>query len=119
LKVWADHSDPVLHRLCSGMVDRNLYKIRLQKEESDPALLHSFRQKAKAKYNLADADISYFVFTGSISNSAYDPSGEQIKVAYRDGGMMELSSASDQLDVAILSSPVRRHFLCVLPELLD
>ena len=30
VKVWADHKDVILSRLCTGMVNRRLYKIKIQ-----------------------------------------------------------------------------------------
>jgi uncharacterized protein len=119
LKVWVNHSDPVLSKLCSAMVNRNLYKIRLRKEPFNVEDLIPLHQRAKKLFKIPDDDLHFFAFTGSISNSAYDPLEEQIHIQYRDGELLELTLASDQLDVVLLSSPVKKYFLCALPELLE
>ena len=118
IKVWAEHPDPVLSRLCRGMVNRQLYKIKLQRDPFIDSDTSAFRKRAAEQFNISESDAKYFAFSGSISNSAYDPSGEPIRILYRDGSSIELSAASDQMDVAVLSSPVQKHFLCVLPELI-
>lgn len=119
IKVWMDHKDPVLSRLSRGMVNRNLYKIKMRKDPFEDKDLLPYLEAARKRYSLQDEDLSYFVFRGSISNSAYDPSGEPIRILYRDGSSIELSAASDQLDVAVLSSPIHKHFFCLLPELTE
>lgn len=119
IKVWSDHTDPVLSRLCKGMVNRSLYKIQLQRDPFSEVAPERYRFNAENLYGISKEDSRYFAFKGSISNSAYDPSGEPIRILYRDGSSIEFSAASDQMNVAVLSSPVQRHFLCFLPELSD
>jgi hypothetical protein len=119
IKVWADHPDLILSRLCIGMIDRKLYKIRLQKEPFDKEILESYQEKVRAMYHLKEDELHYFAFEGNISNSAYNPLEEPIRILHRDGTLTDLTTASDQLEVAVLSSPVKKHFLCVLPELID
>lgn len=119
IKVWSDHADPVLSRLCKGMVNRKLYKIKLQKDPFPASAAAPYHQQAEKLYGIQGEDCKYFAFIGSISNSAYDPTGEPIRILFRDGSSIELSNASDQMGVAVLSSSVQRHFLCFLPELSD
>ena len=119
IKAWTEHPDPVLSRLCNGMVNRRLYKIRLRKDAYLPEEVTPYLAKAVTEFKISDNDAKYFAFRGSISNSAYDPSGEPICILYRDGSSTELSAASDQMEVAVLSSPIQKHFICVLPELID
>lgn len=119
IKAWTEHPDPVLSRLCNGMVNRRLYKIRLRKDAYLPEEVTPYLAKAVSDFKISDIDAKYFAFRGSISNSAYDPSGEPIRILYRDGSSTELSAASDQMEVAVLSSPIQKHFICVLPELID
>ncbi|MFN8153727.1 MAG: HD domain-containing protein [Bacteroidia bacterium] len=119
IKVWTRHSDKVLSRLCEGMVNRKLYKIKLQRDPFGDEASLPYRKKAMQLFGVSPNDAKYLSFSGSISNSAYDPSGEPIRILYRDGSSIELSAASDQMDVAVLSSPVQKHFLCTLPELIE
>lgn len=119
IKVWVNHPDVVLARMCQGIVDRKLYKIRLRKDSFSEADCSIYKERALKKFKIKPEDLHYFVFTGNISNSAYNPQSEPIKILNRDGSQMELTTASDQLEVAILSSPVHKNFLCCLPELIE
>lgn len=118
IKVWADHRDPILSRLCKGIVNRELYKIRLRKEVYSELDLASYKKAALKLFNITEKETHYFAFIGSISNNAYDPSGEPIQILFRDGSAIELSEASDQMGVAVLSSLIQKHFICVLSELI-
>lgn len=117
LKVWASHSDPVLSRLCNGMVNRKLYKIQLRREPFSSSDTLPYRTRALEQFGINEHESRFFAFEGSISNNAYDPKGEPIRILFRDGSSTELLSASDQMEVAVLSSPIQKHYLCVLPEL--
>lgn len=116
IKVWCHHPDPVLSKLCNGMVNRRLYKIKLQKDPFSDSDILPLITKASEKFGITPQESRYFAFSGSISNSAYDPTGEPIRILFRDGSSIELTSASDQMEVAVLSSPIQKHFLCSLPE---
>jgi HD superfamily phosphohydrolase len=117
IKVWADSDDIVLSRLCSGMVNRKLYKIRIRKEPFTAKEISLISSRAEQVFGISAEDASYFAFAGTISNSAYDPRDEQIRILYKDGTVKELMEVSDQMDVAILSRPVQKSFLCFLEEL--
>lgn len=118
IKAWMQCGDTVLARLCEGMVNRKLYKIRLNKEPFDAAEQKAYRQKAMEKFAISEAESHYFVFAGEITNTAYNPENEPIHILHRDGTESELMHASDQLEVAVLSTHIKRYYLCILPELL-
>jgi hypothetical protein len=101
------------------MVNRKIYKIRLQKDPFDTDKITPYLNKIRSNYQLPENNLHYFAFTGKISNSAYNPDSEPIRILYRDGSQIELSVASDQLEVAVLSSPIQKNFFCCLPELID
>jgi uncharacterized protein len=117
VKVWADESDIVLSRLCSGLINRRLYKIRISKEPFDVQAVEEKKKECVSRFGIKEEDAGYFAFTGTISNNAYDPKDEQIRIIYKDGTLKELTEVSDQMDIAILSRPVQKHFLCYLEEL--
>ena len=119
IKVWCQHDDIILSRLCNGLVNRKLYKISLQKEPFTEEQVNAYRLNAVRLMGVSDADSAYCAFQGFISNSAYDPGGEPIRILFRDGSTIDLSAASDQMDVAVLSVKVQKHYLCTLPGLTE
>ena len=49
--------------------------------------------------------------TDTISNYAYSSKDEQIQILYNDGGLVDITAASDMLDIAVLSKTVRKYYL--------
>jgi hypothetical protein len=61
---------------------------------------------------LNEEEVEYFVFTGRIANNAYNPKVDRINILLRDGKVVDVTEAADQLNVTALSEPVEKHFLC-------
>src|SRR5690606_31719681 len=62
VKVWQNHSDKILSKLCKMMVNRNLYKVvindtRLAKDE-----LNTIKEKFSKQLKISEKEIEYFVF---------------------------------------------------------
>lgn len=117
LKVWCGHSDVVLSALCKGMINRKLYKISLQRDEFEHVRLDRFNEKIANCWNIKKEHYHYFAFSGKISNSDYNPLGEPIKILMRNQQGVTLLGDNEKMDVAILSTPVNKYFLCYMPEL--
>ena len=118
IKTWLQSDDKVLSYLCNGMVNRNLYKIRIQKQKFDESVIKSCREKAMQQMKITEHEASFLVFAGTISNSAYDPNEEQIKILSRNGNLQNLTEASDQFELAVLSKPVEKHYVCIARNLI-
>ncbi len=117
IKVWQSHPDFVLSRLCSNLINRNLYKIKLQKTPFENAEVETYKSAANKLYGSKNADINYFVFTGSEENSAYQANDEQILILYKNNTLLDIANASDNLNISVLSKPIVKHFLCVEREI--
>lgn len=118
IKTWMEDEDIVLARLCEGMIHRKLYKIRLDKEPFSPEKIEDLQNEAVKKFGITKQDSNYFVFAGAIANTAYNPDDQPIRILHRDGTVSELTHASDQMEVAVMSTHIKRHYLCILPELM-
>lgn len=116
IKAWMEHDDIVLSRLCKGILNRKLYKIRLEKEPIGVEVINELREKAKLQFGISESDARYFAFAGTIENTAYNPNNEPIHILHRDGSESELMHASD-FEGAVMSTHVKRYFFCSLPEL--
>ncbi len=112
LKVWCNHPDKVLSELSKAIVYRRLFKIELQNEKFSNEYLQKIRIQTTEKYNLKDDELEYFVFSDITSNYAYDPHGGKIKILYKDGKILDIAEASDQLNISVLSKPVTKYFIC-------
>jgi uncharacterized protein len=111
IKVWMDHEDRILSLLCKNLVNRHLYKIEIQNEPFDKAFSADIRMKTSAALNLSMEDTSYFVIEDNVANNAYNPDSDKINLLYKDNRLIDVSEASDQLNISVLSTTVRKYLL--------
>jgi hypothetical protein len=52
------------------------------------------------------------VLADSTSNHAYHPTENRINILMNDGEVVDITQASDQLNISVLSVPVVKHYLC-------
>jgi hypothetical protein len=110
-KVWTDHPDPVLSTLCNKLKNRDLSRIEIQTKPFPGEYIEAIRQGVREKYPVNDEDLGYLVHADTISNYAYSSEDEQIQILYNDGSLVDVTTASDMLDIAVLSRTVRKYFL--------
>jgi hypothetical protein len=114
IKNWCGHIDKVLSRLCKGLVDRKLLKIRFKADPFDQEEVDQLRAEIATKLKITEAEAAYFVFTGEAANTMYNPDDERIKVLFKDGLVRDISMVDNALIHKQLSSPVKKYYLCHL-----
>lgn len=112
LKNWAHHPDKILSLLCRSLLDRRLYKIKLQAVPADKYFVAEKIEEAKTILGLTEDEIPYFVFTGSTSNTTYDPADERINILFKDGTIKDISEVDNALIQRSLSSAVKKYYIC-------
>jgi HD superfamily phosphohydrolase len=112
VKVWTKHKDKVLSMLCRNMMNRDLYRTELQTKSFEPGRISELKQKAMQEFGLNDAEADYFVFSRNVTNDAYSREKIKINILYRDGQLVDIAEASDQLNISVLTKTVKKHFLC-------
>ena len=63
-------------------------------------------------FEISKAEAQYFVFSGSISNQAYQLNTKGINVLHKSGKIEDIVKASDQLNLQALSKPVTKYYIC-------
>ncbi|MDB5253733.1 MAG: phosphohydrolase [Flaviaesturariibacter sp.] len=114
IKNWCGHFDKVLSRLCRGIVDRKLLKVKFQAEPFDPLLVATYRAEVAQKLGISETEAAYFVFTGEAANTTYNPNDEHIRVLFKDGEVKDISQVDNALIHQRLSTPVKKYYLCYL-----
>ena len=112
VKVWMSHKDLVLSLLCKNLIDRNLYKIELQNKNFTAQYQNQLIEKVMKKYKMTAKEASYFVFAENVNNSAYNSSHFQIHILQKNGELIDVAKASDQLNLKMLSKKVTKYFIC-------
>jgi HD superfamily phosphohydrolase len=112
IKVWMRHDDMILSTLCTNLVNRHLYKVVVQNEPFLPSFIDVIRTELKIKLGVSDDELKYFLVEDIVTNSAYSLNDDKIKIMFKDNSLMDISEASDQLNISVLSSAVSKHVLC-------
>lgn len=112
IKVWTEHSDKVLSTLSQMLSNRNLLKIWMQNEPFTESELTEHIEKATKKFEITEAEANYFVFTDEIENNAYNANSDSINILYKSGKILDITEASDNLNIQALTKPVKKYFLC-------
>lgn len=112
MKQWQYEDDFVLRNLCKMIINRNLLKIKLKKKPAKINNLENHMQALMQTYNITSYEAAYFVFTGSISNQAYQLKHKGINILYKNGKIEDIVKASDHLNLKTLSKPVTKYYIC-------
>lgn len=112
IKMWTKSNDKVLSILSQNLVNRQLFRNEIQNKPFGIGLVSGLKEKVAALYKISHDDADYFVFTDIARNSAYNPFNDRINIIFRDGKVQDITEASDQLNIDILSKTVTKYFLC-------
>ena len=114
VKNWIDHPDKILSTLCRGLVDRKLYKVKLQVDEFGESAVNKKKKELMQRFGLSNEEAGYFVFTGEAINTTYNPEDERINILFKDGTVKDISNVDNALIHQHLSSPVKKQYICYL-----
>ena len=111
IKDWISHDDKILSQLSEMIINRKLLKVQLSNESFDPEYEKNIKAKMLAE-GWSQEDLKYFFVLDTISNQAYNDTSSKIYLYYKNGDIVDIVEASDQLNIQALTKPVIKHFLC-------
>lgn len=114
IKNWCSHPDKILSLLCRSLIDRYLYKVKLQADPVANDVLKSRKKEAMERLGVSEEESGYFAFTGEASNTTYDPADERINILFKDGSIKDISQVDNALISRNLSSTVKKYYICYL-----
>ncbi|MAE07737.1 MAG: phosphohydrolase [Bacteroidetes bacterium] len=117
MKVWTTHSDPILSRLSSSIINRRLPKVEIQNEPFDNEFVENIKKETMLELKLEEDEIDYFVINDKTSNFTYKIGTDKIGILNKNGMVMDIAEASDQLNISLLSKPTTKYFLCYPKEI--
>ena len=110
LKNWSKHEDFILSFLSKSIIQRKLFKIKLQNEPFSSDYIKEMRQRVVNSLPKNHADCADFlIFTGKESNNAYSIDKDEIKILYKNGKVLPMSDASDY---GIPPKIITKFYLC-------
>lgn len=114
IKVWMFHHDKILSILSRSLVERRLFKVKLQAAPFDSEWVQKIKSSVTDMLKISDKDARYFVLEGHAVSTTYDPSDERINILFKDGTVRDISQVDNALIHHNLASPVKKFYICYL-----
>ncbi len=112
MKEWVDSDDFVLSKLSSMIINRDLLKIKVKKKPFNIDKVEKRSIDFQKHHNITEDEARYFVFTGAISNQAYNENKQNINILYKTSKIVDIVVATDEFNLKALSKPVTKYFIC-------
>ena len=114
LKEWQYGDDWVLAKLSQMILNRDLLRVKLYKSPVEKEKVQELLQDTAQQLNISEDLAHYFVFTGEISNTAYRKDEQNILIYTKNNKIVDVTKASDQMNLDALSTKVTKYYLCSL-----
>lgn len=114
VKAWSKSEDKVLKKLCEDFLNRKLYKIQLDKVPFSKQEISKLKTSMMKRFNISEKEAEYFVCTSSIKNNAYNPQNDKIFMLFKNGTLLDIAEAGDNLNISALAKPVKKNVLVYL-----
>lgn len=112
LKVWENHEDVILAKLCQMLNARKLYKVEISNTEPPADRIARLADQTAIALHLEEDDVAYFVFTDTIRNRAYNAGNSNINILMKNNELVDIAKASDLSNLESLDKTVKKHILC-------
>ena len=111
VKVWADSNDQVISKLSQMLINRKLLKVKISHHKFTNDEIEEMKQYHQKKLGFSNLEMNYFVFQNQMTNNAYDPRKDEIKILFNNVTLKDITLASDNLNISALSKPVKKYYL--------
>ena len=112
IKRWSNHSDTILARLCSGILNRDLLEVRFREERASEKEIEVLKIEVAKEYNVSFNDAHYLVYDGTLWNLAYNPNKQPIRILFRGGEVMDFMQASRYAGAGAFSIKHEKNYIC-------
>lgn len=113
MKVWSQHSDPVLADLCRRLNERRLFKVQFISPNNVESL-QELRDTWTKNHPMPDENRAYYWMEDSISNSTYTQGDETIRILFKNNTLRDITQVEHSLISEGLLLPVKKHYICYL-----
>ncbi|MFT4062532.1 MAG: HD domain-containing protein [Edaphocola sp.] len=113
MKVWAAHPDPILSLLCTMMMNRRLYKVKIGSDAMPD--IYAARKEKLLRQGFDPDFLDYYLVAGSTSNNTYNQNDERINILMKDGKVKNISEVDNALITSGLTIPVEKFYICSVP----
>ena len=113
LKTWTNHPDPVLSRLSTMLINRDIFAITLSDKAIKKSDILAVRNRVRKAFGLGVRDAASMFSHGTVSNEAYVTGEKRINVLLKNGKVTDLAKLSELPQIRALTKVVKKNFLCL------
>ncbi|MFC2091047.1 HD domain-containing protein, partial [Bacteroidota bacterium] len=110
-KVWSKHPDPVLSYLCTGFIQRKLFRVELSDVPIEEDRIKEKKKEVADALKIDYSLTSYLVISQSISNHAYKNQDDNIQILGKDGDIRDIQDVSEIMNISVLSANRNKYYL--------
>ncbi|MCU0323939.1 MAG: HD domain-containing protein [Spirosomaceae bacterium] len=111
IKMWQNHPDKILNRLCKDLINRKLFKIQISDKQFETKTTENIVYELKAN-GIEQENLKYFMVNGDVSNKGYVSGNSNINILTKKRGVIDIAEASDLPTIKALSNIVKKYYLC-------
>lgn len=112
IKVWQFSDDKILSDLARRLINRKLFKIKIAKEPFSLEEIVKKQEEVSKKMEISVDETRYYVHASRLVNNAYNQEKQTINLLMKNGKIIDLTEASDNLNISALTKPVEKFFIC-------
>lgn len=117
IKLWQYEDDKVLSLLAQGILQRKLHKVKVLKQPANEELLRDIVNKTAKHFGIKNNDAQDLIIHEMMANQAYSKNQSQLKLLQKNNQIAPLEELADNLNLPVLSQPVKKFFLAYPREL--
>jgi len=112
IKIWSEHADFVLSKLCQMLLRRQLFRIEINQEPIPVKEIERISGIIQSTYNISADQAQYFYSTGQLTNNAYLSNDQKIMILSKSGKVQDVGEAADLPNIKAMSKIVRKYYRC-------
>jgi HD superfamily phosphohydrolase len=112
IKLWANHTDPILSRLCQMLLNRKLFRIKISNEPVNKDTKVQILKDIASSYDISEKEAKYFFDAGQLTNNAYQAADQKILILSKNGQVRDVVEAADLPNIKAMTKVVRKYFYC-------
>jgi len=112
MKVWCNHSDPILSLLSRDFINRNIFKVEISDEPFSKEHRTKKQEELSQRFGISIEDANYLIADIEVGKDMYSLDDDQIEIRFNDGTTRNITEASDMLNTTLAAKKVRKHYFC-------
>ena len=113
MKAWRHSDDKILSTLATDMLERHIFRVEVNEEPVGEERISEIANGIAMRMGITAADARrYMMSINTVQKDMYNVEDDSITILYKDGTMMDISGASELLNVQLLSKKIRKYYLC-------